>query len=231
MKHINHAFGIMLLGVAIYILGALPAVPVLYLWSVLFVVTAVYLGALRTTSNSQDGWHILSKGLGVFVLVWGVLALLGAMSGSRDILRPVNLANFGQSAHNGLTTNTLQESSHSLFKRVASVGELDLELGLASDGGKLVMLDYYADWCVDCIRMENTTFADSNVRQALENFIMLQVDVTDPNNAPTNKIKKRYGVYGPPAMLFFDSAGNELKGLRRYGYMDAAEFVEHIKNI
>ena len=231
MKHINHAFGIMLLGVAIYILGALPAVPVLYLWSVLLVVTAIYLGALRTTSNNQDGWQILSKGLGVFVLVWGVLALLGAMSGSRDILRPVNFANFGQSAHNGLMTNSVQELSHSLFTRVASVSELDLELGLASDSGKLVMLDYYADWCVDCIRMENTTFADSNVRQALKNYIMLQVDVTDPNNAPTNKIKKRYGVYGPPAMLFFDSAGNELKGLRRYGYMDASEFVEHIKNI
>ncbi len=231
MNHINHAFGIMLLGVAIYILGALPAVPVLYLWSVLFIVTAVYLGALRSLSSNRSGGHILFKGLGVFILVWGILALIGAMSGSRDILRPINIAKLGQSLQPGLTANSTLESSHTLFTRVASINELDMELQRAKDSGNPVMLDYYADWCVDCVRMENTTFTDPNVRKALENFVMLQVDVTDPNNSSTNNIKKRYGVYGPPAMLFFDVGGNELKALRRYGYMNATEFVEHIRNI
>ena len=231
MEHINHAFGIMLLGVAIYILGALPAVPVLYLWSILLVVTAVYLGAFRSISSNRSGWLILFKGLGVFILVWGILALVGAMSGSRDILRPINIASIGQSPQSGLTVNSMLESSHALFTRVVSLNELDMELQRAKDARKPVMIDYYADWCVDCIRMENSTFTEPNVRQALEKFVMLQVDVTDPNNSSTNNIKKRYGVYGPPAMLFFDAGGDELKALRRYGYMNATEFIEHIRNI
>ena len=123
------------------------------------------------------------------------------------------------------------ENSPDLFTRVSEVETLDIRLSQAMAAGKPVMLDYYADWCVDCIRMENTTFSDVGVRQALRNFVMLQVDVTDPRNPDTNAIKKRYGVYGPPAMLFFDVAGNELKELREYGYMGPDEFMAHIKQI
>lgn len=228
MDGIKHAFGVILLGVAIYILGALPAVPVLYLWAMLLIVSAVYMGALRTLPNEQKGWQILWKGVGVFVLIWGVLALIGAMSGSRDILRPINFASLNQYSQGGGSSLSNHDSEQTLFTRVSSIDDLDRELGIAQSSGRPVMLDYYADWCVDCIRMENNTFSDQRVRRVLAKFVMLQVDVTDPQNKKTEDIKKRYGVYGPPAMLFFNAEGDEINALRKYGYMDPDEFMDHI---
>jgi len=230
-QSIKYAFGVMLLGVAIYILGALPAVPILYLWALLLIVSAVYLGAFRTTADEQGGWGILWKGIGVFVMIWGVLALIGAMFGSRDILRPINLAGLAQYTQGGNAETVHLGSEHSLFIRVSSAVELDEQLAMAKNTGRPVMLDYYADWCVDCVRMENTTFSDPKVRQVLNNFVMLQVDVTDPRNTQTNDLKKRYGVYGPPAMLFFNADGDEIGALRRYGYMGPDEFVDHVSKI
>jgi len=230
-QSIKYAFGVMLLGVAIYILGALPAVPVLYLWALLLIVSAVYLGAFRLTPDAPGGWAMFWKGIGVFVLIWGVLALIGAMFGSRDILRPINFAGLAQYTQNGSAQPLPSGAEHSLFVRVSSAAELDAQLTKAKTAGKPVVLDYYADWCVDCVRMEKTTFSDPNVRQALGNFVMLQVDVTDPRNTQTNDLKMRYGVYGPPAMLFFDPEGNEIGGLRKYGYMNSREFIRHIGSI
>ena len=231
MDTIKHAFGVMLLGVAIYILSALPAVPVLYLWSMLFIVSAVYLGALRTLPNEQNGWPVLWKGVGVFILIWGILALIGAMSGARDILRPINFANLNSYTQGSNPTLSNHESEQTLFTRVSSLAALDQKLNMAKNTGRPVMLDYYADWCVDCVRMENNTFSDQRVRQKLGNFVMLQVDVTDPQDKQTNDIKKRYGVYGPPAMLFFNAKGEEISALRRYGYMNPDEFLDHVSKL
>ena len=97
---------------------------------------------------------------------------------------------------------------------------------------KPVLLDYYADWCVDCLRMEKATFQDSKVANILRaKFVLVQVDVTDPRDEATKAIKTRYGVFGPPAMLFFDAQGNELKSLRRYGFMGPNVFLDHIEPI
>jgi len=231
MEHVKQAFGVMLLGVAIYIMGALPAVPVLYLWGGLLIVSSVYLGALQTLPADAGGWRQLWRGIGVIALVWGVLALLGGMSDNRDITRPINLSAIGLFASAAGGANPRSENAHGLFTRVANLQAVDTGLSRAKAAGKPVMLDYYADWCVDCIRMENSTFADAGVRRALDNFVLLQADVTDPRNPDTNAIKKRYGVYGPPAMLFFDTSGNELRQLREYGYMGTDEFLAHIGQI
>ena len=228
MERVKHVFGVMLLGVAIYILGALPEVPVLYLWGVLLIVSSIYLGALQSIPAHASGWRYLWKGFGVFALIWGVFALLGGMTNNRDITRPIDLSLIAQVA----PKNRLQdENSYSLFTRVSNLEVLDIGLSQAKAAGRPAMLDYYADWCVDCIRMENSTFSEPRVRHVLDNFVMLQVDVTDPRNPATNAIKKRYGVYGPPAMLFFDASGNERKELRRYGFMGPSEFIAHVKQV
>jgi thiol:disulfide interchange protein DsbD len=231
MKHVNHVFGVMLLGVAVYMLGALPEVPVLYLWGILLIVSSVYLGALQSLSADASGWRYLWKGLGVFALVWGVLALLGGMTNNRDITRPIDFSGKALFASDSPGTGFQDANTHGLFTRVSEIEALDARLSQARAAGQPVMLDYYADWCVDCIRMENSTFADPRVRQILSNFVMIQVDVTDPRNSTTNALKKRYGVYGPPAMLFFDTVGKELKELRRYGFMGPDEFITHINQI
>ena len=224
MDYIKYGFGVVLVGTAIYLLGTIPWVPVLYLWSVLFIVTAIYCGALQSLPQGAGGWRYLSKGVGVVLLVWGVLALLGGMSGNRDILHPVDIAGWNRDS-------TVSESAGIEFVRVNNLGDLDEQLKVARINQKPAMLDYYADWCVDCIRMEKATFNDSQVVEVLSEFVLLQVDVTDATNESTNAVKKKYGVYGPPAMLFFDRSGYELSGLRRYGFMSAPEFLAHIAEL
>ena len=224
MDYIKYGFGVVLIGTAIYLLGTIPWVPVLYLWSILFIITAIYCGALQSLPQGAAGWRYLGKGVGVVLLVWGVLALLGGMSGNRDILHPIDIASW-----NG--GSTLSESGAVEFARVNNLTDLDEQLEVARINQKPVMLDYYADWCVDCIRMEKATFNDSQVAEVLSEFVLIQVDVTDATNEATNEVKKRYGVYGPPAMLFFDRNGQELAGLRRYGFMSPPEFLAHIAEL
>ncbi len=223
MERVKQAFGVLLLAVAIYLLGTIPAVPVLYLWAALLIVTAVYLGAMQALPDGASGWRYLTKGAGVFMLVWGVIALLGGMNGSRDIFKPLVLST-------GIAQ--VQEPAHALFKRVASVAELESELQRARASAKPVLLDYYADWCVDCVRMERATFQHAEVNRVLrDNFVTLQVDVTDPHDDSSKALKQRFGVFGPPAMLFFDAAGNERTDLRRYGFMEAGAFLTHIESL
>ncbi len=94
------------------------------------------------------------------------------------------------------------------------------------------MLDFYADWCIDCIRMEKTTFVDADVKRRLDaDFLLVQVDVTDPNHEGGKAIKRRFDVYGPPAILFFPGGGEELRNLRLYGYRDRNEFLDVLNRI
>jgi thiol:disulfide interchange protein DsbD len=91
------------------------------------------------------------------------------------------------------------------------------------------MLDYYADWCVSCKEMERFTFSDDRVRARLKNAVLLQADVT-ANNADDKALLARYGLYGPPAILFFDAQGKEQTGQRVTGYQDAGQFLESLGN-
>ncbi len=229
MDKVKYVFGVMLVAVAIYLLGILPAVPVLYLWAVLFIVVAIYLGATQSLPEGASGWQKLFKGIGTLLLIWGILALFGAMMGERRIERPLpeHLFSVAPANQSGITVDTRH-----LFTRVNSMAELDQQLEAAAVAGKKVMIDYYADWCVECLKMEETTFQDPAVRAELRaNFATLQVDVTDPNDEKRKALKKRYGVFGPPAALFFDRQGNQIKDKNFYGYMKAEEFLQHLKSI
>ncbi len=230
MDRVKHVFGVLLLAVAIYLLGTIPQIPVLYLWGALLIIIAVYLGATHGLPEGASGWRYLWKGIGVFFLVWGVLALLGGMAGNRDITRPLAINEFDSSGVSAAKEVT-GETQH-LFTRVNTVQELDRQLERARANGKPVLLDYYADWCVDCLRMEKATFSRPDVNRVLRNqFILLQVDVTDPRDPNTKAIKRRFGVFGPPAMLFFSPNGGERRDLRRYGYMGPAEFLKHVERV
>jgi len=219
MERVKQSFGVMLLGVAIYLLGAIPAVPVLLLWAALFIITGVYLGAGRSLSSSASGWTVLFKGLGTVLLIWGVLAMIGGFSGNRSIMAPVSVSSLiGTAAKPGQTASVK-------FEKVDSLQALDKAIAQAGNSGKKVMLDFYADWCTDCLRMETTTFQDPGVIAALGAYRVLKVDVTDPDDREGAAIKKRYGVFGPPAILFFDADGREYETQRRYGFVSADALV------
>lgn len=221
MDRVKYVFGVMLLAVAIYLLGTLPEVPVLILWSVLLVVTAVFLGATQSLPKEASGWQILWKGFGTFLLLWGVLALFGGLMGERDILKPVPLQNFS-----GLTSTASATAvpAGELFQRYTQLNEVEDALARAKRDGKPALVDFYATWCTDCVRMEKTTFADHRVRAVLRNYVLIKADVTD-NNEASIAIKQKFGVFGPPALLLFGTDGNEKKDLRFYGYRNVEDFL------
>ena len=108
------------------------------------------------------------------------------------------------------------------FVRVDSVAELDARLAAP---GKPVMLDFYADWCVSCKEMEAFTFGEPRVKAQLDRMLLLQVDVT-ANTAEHKALLKRFSLFGPPGIIFFDAQGREIKGLRVIGYQDAERFLK-----
>jgi thiol:disulfide interchange protein DsbD len=223
MDRIKYVFGVMLVGVAIYLLGYLPQVPVLLLWSVLLIVTAVYMSATQPLPANANGWRYLWKGFGTFLLLWGALALLGGLLGERDVLHPVPLGKFAANA-TGAPATAASTAGGELFHRFTQLDDIEKAMARAHQQGKPVILDYYADWCTDCMRMEASTFKDPRVVTALKRFELLQANVTENNDAAKN-VKKKFSVLGPPSMLIFGANGEERKELRFYGYKNAEEFL------
>lgn len=218
MESVKRFFGVMMLALAIWIVS--PVIPLaieMGLWAALLIFSAIYLHALDPLPHTARGWDKLGKGLGILALLLGVAYLIGALSGARDILRP--LGNLGRAT---------AEANHSLvFERVKSNAELDARIAQAA--GKTVMLDYYADWCVSCKEMERFTFSDAGVQAKLKDTILLQADVT-ANNADDKALLQRFQLFGPPATLFFDRQGKEMADSRVVGYQDARQFKDSLKN-
>jgi len=153
----------------------------------------------------------LGKAVGIVSLVAGLALLVGALSGSRDPLRPLA----------GLVGGSGAVAAPA-FKRVSSSAELDAILRTA---GMPVMLDFYADWCVSCKEMETFTFTDARVRQKMDAMLLLQADVT-ANTDEHKALLKRFSLFGPPGIVFFDAQGREIRGLRVIGYQDAGRFLK-----
>ena len=217
MESVKKFFGVMLLALAIWIVQPLLPIGVqMLLWAALLIFSGIYLRALDALPHNASGWHRLFKGIGLLALLLGVAYLIGALSGARDLLRP--LGNIGRAE--AQAPATLQ------FSRVMDVAELDQRIAQAR--GRPVMLDFYADWCVSCKEMERFTFADAAVQAELKPVLLLQADVT-ANSAADQALLKRYGLYGPPAILFFDAQGKELSDFRVTGYQDATRFLKSLQ--
>ncbi|MDD9821376.1 MAG: protein-disulfide reductase DsbD [Gammaproteobacteria bacterium] len=233
METLNQALGVMLLAVAIYLLGALPQTPILLLWGAFLVVLSVYLGATSTLPANAGGWQRLVKGAGLVLLIWGAAALVGGFFGQRDIWRPLPGKLFaGAQSTVSTTAEPWTQAQGTRFLPVADVATLDHELARAAAAGKPALVEYYADWCVDCARMERSTFRDPRVAEVLRrDFVALRVDVTDPRAPATKALKRRLRVFGPPALLFFGRDGAPLADRHFYGYMGADAFLDLLEEI
>ncbi len=232
MQTIKQFFGALLIGVAIYLLTPLADVPVLLLWSVFLIIVAVYMGATQALPEGSNKWRYLWKGIGIVLLLWGVLAMLGGIVGNRDITQPIGIKQIGLGSSGGGSGGTGKVVAREVFIRLENTRQLDEQLAQAKISGKAVLLDYYAEWCTDCRRMEKATFDDPRVQQIMnDRFVALQVDVTDPNNDDTEAIKKRYGVFGPPAMLFFDKSGKRMENINFYGFKGPDDFIALLNKI
>ncbi|RJG14814.1 protein-disulfide reductase DsbD [Massilia cavernae] len=208
MEAVKKFFGVLMLAMALWLVSpVLPPVAQMLGWTALLLGYGFYL--LRSTR------HFGAMAMGAAFAILGAIQLVGVVSGARDPLAP--LAHLNGGAAHGLT-----------FKRIKTVADLDA--ALANAGGKTVMLDFYADWCVSCKEMEKLTFVDERVQARLENTLLLQVDVT-ANDAADKAMLKRFTLFGPPAIILFDKQGQEIADSRVIGYQDPGKFLGSLSRL
>ncbi|MBF0212882.1 MAG: protein-disulfide reductase DsbD [Magnetococcales bacterium] len=216
MDAVKQFFGVLLLMVAVWMVQ--PVIPdwlSMLLWSLLLIGWAVHLGALEP---APPGGKRFGKSFAVVLLMAGSMLLIGLMGGSRDLLKP--LAVFA-----GRGEGVSFSGDHLAFQRIRDGAALNALI--AANPGRRVMLDFYADWCVSCKEMEKFTFSDPGVRARLRDVLLLQADVT-LQTEEDKALLKRFGLFGPPAILFFDPQGVEQSRFRVIGYQDAPTFLAHL---
>ena len=222
MIGVKYVFGLLLIAVAIWMVSpVIPAQAVMLAWGSFAILCAVFLGVFNAAQAKLTIAQRFSKAFGLVLFIIGLLELVGAASGATNALEPLS------GMHAASTSSSGAEKKLG-FSRIKTVEELDQALQSAK---KPVMLDFYADWCVACKEMEKFTFSDPKVIEKLKDVTLLQVDVT-ANSEADRALMKKFGLFGPPGIIFFDAAGKEIADSRVIGVMEAALFAAHIsKNL
>jgi thiol:disulfide interchange protein DsbD len=207
---------VLLLATALWLVSpVIPALAQMLGWAALFIIPAIYLHALDPLPPHTKGWQRFWKGIGIVMLLTGAALLAGALAGNRDPLQPLA----------GLRGQAVAAEAKKLpFEPVRSVAELESRLAAVD---RPVMLDFYADWCVSCKEMEKFTFADPAVREKLAGFTLLKADVT-ANTADDKALLARFGLFGPPGIIFFGPDGKEVSGVRVVGFQEAGVFIKQL---
>lgn len=220
MDTVKQLFGVLFVGIAIYLLTPLLApMLIMLLWSILAVVAGFWIFSLKARDGSPAPAVVRAPGL--IVLVYGLMLLVGVGSGSSDPLQPLDNLRAGSAA------GPARDAEHLAFQRIKTVDDLDAQIAAARAAGKPVMLDFYADWCVACKEMEKYTFTDASVQAALANAVLLQADVT-ANDDADKALLARFDVFGPPTIAFFGTDGVERKNFRLVGFAPADQFAPHV---
>ncbi len=207
METIKHSFGFILIAIAFYLLDRiLPSLVSLILWAGLLTIAPIFLGVFRQLGAIKGLWLLFIKTIGLIVFAYGVLLWLLVAKGGGDIREHLESLSFG---------NFAQTVEHIQFKTIESEQQLDLAIANTINSKQTIALKYYADWCTSCNKIEKTIFSDPEVIERLDNIITLQIDVTD-YNALTKTLLAKFGVVGPPALLFFKN-GKELRSYRIIG--------------
>ena len=223
MESVKRFFGVLLLGVAIWLISpVIPAAIHMLMWAALLIISAIYLNAIDSLPMGSSGSRKFLKGIGIISLLLGIALLVGVLSGGRDILQPLDKLNLTSISGNNTNKTNITESKHLPFQRVSSLTELNKRI--AESQNKYVMLDFYADWCISCKEMERFTFTDPEVKNRLGDVVLLQVDVTE-GTADDEALLKYFKLFGPPGILFFDPSGREIYDARTIGYQNNKEFL------
>jgi len=218
MDGVKRLFGLLLLATAWWMMiSVVPDWAQLLGWAVLAMVGAVMLRAFEPMAQDAGTLRMFSKGAGILLALIAALWVLAVASGGRDALQP--LAHLFEG---GAPRVAAQTASGALppFQRVRSSAELDAVL---AQSRQPVMLDFYADWCVSCREMERFTFSDPDVARRMAGMLLLQADVTE-NNEQDRALLKRFRLFGPPGILFFEAGGREIPEARVVGFKDAGSF-------
>lgn len=205
MDAVSKVFGVVMLGVAIWMLERIiPAMATMLLFAILFIGSAVYLFRLKLRGN-------LNKVISSLLFIYGISLFVGGINGATNPLSPFSWQT---------SLNQLQ------FKKVKNTAQLD---NIIKKSNKPVMLDFYADWCISCKELEHTTFKDDRVQKKLSNFILLKADVTQ-NSDDDKALLKRFNLFGPPGIIFWNKDGKEITNARLVGYKSPEEFLDHLNS-
>jgi thioredoxin:protein disulfide reductase len=228
MNTVKAAFGVLMLGMAIWMMERVLAGSVtLVLWSLLVFLTGVFLGAFEPLPANPSHARRLSKGLGVLACLYGALMLIGATLGGENPLQPIPQATLGRSSTGG----ALAAARPALeFHPIETVAALDQALAEARSAHQPVMLDFTADWCISCKEMEHKTFPDQGVIGALKPFMLLRADVT-ANDSDDQALLQRFHSYGPPTIVFFDRGGAERENFKVVGFSPPEKFTDHVASL
>jgi len=221
MDTVSHIFGVVMLAIAIWMLARiLPPSVSMMLWSALLIIVSIYLGALESLQGHHKGIKPFLKGLAIMILAYGLILFYGAIKGETNPLAPISAE--APSALSEKTATGLE------FKTIHSSEELDALL--AENKGKKVMVDFYADWCTSCKELDEITFKDPAVIQSLNDYLLIRADVTADTDAE-KALTKRFNLFGPPAMIFYDENGAVIQGGDLIGFKNAEDFLSHIKTL
>ena len=213
------AVALAMVAAAVWVAGALlPDAVRMLAWASWLVMTGMLLRAIDPLPERAHWFARLAKAAGVGVLVSGIAVAIGALSGARDPLRPL------EALRSGSATRPIETPVR--FERVKTLSELEARIASA---GRPVMLDFYADWCVSCKEMEQFTFSQAAVRDRMHRMLLLQVDVT-ASTMDDMAILKRFRLFGPPGIIFFDGAGRELPQ-RVIGYQPPERFLRVLDSV
>lgn len=223
MESIKQFFGVLLLGVAIWLISpVIPAVVHMLLWAALLIISAIYLHAVDPLRPGASGLQKFMKGLGMISLLTGVALLIGVFSGSRDILQPLSKISIAASDTAVKDGSEAGRNGHLQFRKIRSIAELEQQVLQSRD--KYVMVEFSADWCISCKEMERFTFTDPKVQSRLKDVVLLQADVT-AGTPDDQALLKRFKLFGPPGILFLDREGREVRGIRLIGFQDPERFL------
>jgi len=197
----------------------IPETLQMFLWGALLIICSIYLSALDPLPRPSNGFAKFQKGVGIIALILGTSLLIGALMGGRDLLQPLSGINQGSRDQKPLSYH----GSGLAFERITDLNQLDAYL--KKSRGLPVMLHVSADWCTACKEMEEFTFTDPRVIKKLEGIKLLMADVT-VSSEETIAFLKKFSLFGPPAVLFFDKEGREIPGTRVIGFQNAGEFLK-----
>jgi len=242
MEGVKKFFGVLMLATALWL--ASPVLPVwlaMLGWALLLIIPAVFLSALDPLPAHAHGMQRLGKGVGVVILIGGIAMLLGVLGGSKDPLQPLDFlhrsaaqdapADSAQSAVSAVSPARPAGSTLGVptFIKIHTLAELDAQLqSIAQTTKKPMMLDFWAEWCISCKEMERFTFARADVAKRMQDFVLLKADVTE-NNAADRALLARFGLFGPPGIIFFDAQGREKTSQRVVGFQNAEQFLHQLE--
>lgn len=216
MEEVKRVFGILLLALALWTIDPLLNGFVrLMLWGLLFVFAATLVWPHATATHGAAIRRHVRQAAAIFLGLIGLVQVVGAASGGSDLTQPL-----GHFAGKGLSSSTKTPSALP-YRKIASTAELDQVLEQKTG---VVMLDFYADWCKSCIEMEKGTLSDPEIQRRLKGAVLLKADVTT-NTEEHRALLRRFGLFGPPGMIFFDAGGQEIEGTRVIGYLAESDFA------